>query len=187
MFRCVLSVAFIMATVAACAPQAPASPQASQTPGNAASPAGAALLQPFKQELQQALRAGLAEGPEQAIAACRLRAPEIAAALSVDGVRMGRSSHRLRNPANVAPDWVAPVLDAYAASTTGLQPVTVELQDNRAGYIEPIVAQPLCLTCHGENLAGDIAARLAELYPDDQATGYRAGDLRGVFWVDYPR
>jgi len=36
-------------------------------------------------------------------------------------------------------------------------------------------------------LAPDLKAKLAELYPNDQATGYAAGDLRGVFWVELPR
>ncbi|MBW2376809.1 MAG: DUF3365 domain-containing protein [Deltaproteobacteria bacterium] len=47
--------------------------------------------------------------------------------------------------------------------------------------------QPLCVTCHGAELPPDLRARLAELYPEDQATGYAAGDFRGVFWVELPR
>ena len=58
---------------------------------------GAALLGPFKAKLKGALVAGMQEGPANAIEVCREDAPAIAAALSVDGVLMGRSSHRLRN------------------------------------------------------------------------------------------
>ena len=67
--------------------------------------AGQALLAPFKQDLKAALMKGMESGPAGAIEACRTEAPGIADALSIDGVRMGRSSHRLRNPANVPPDW----------------------------------------------------------------------------------
>ncbi len=148
---------------------------------------GANVLAPFKQDLQRALLEGLAQGPEEAIAACRIQAPEIAGALSRDGVRVGRASHRLRNPGNVAPDWVAPILDAYAADPSDRAPRTVSLGDNRSGYVEPIVLQPLCLTCHGDNLAPEVASRLSELYPTDRAVGYQAGDLRGVFWTEFPR
>lgn len=147
---------------------------------------GATLLAPFKQELQQALLDGLAQGPEEAIAACRVRAPAIADALSHDGVHVGRASHRLRNPANGAPDWVAPILDAYAADPSDRAPRTVSLAENRSGYVEPIVVQPLCLTCHGESLAPEVASRIRELYPADRAVGYEAGELRGVFWAEYP-
>ncbi len=147
---------------------------------------GAALLAPFKQDLQQALLEGLAQGPEAAIAACRIRAPGIAEALSRDGVRVGRASHRLRNPSNAAPEWVAPILDAYATDPSDRAPRTVSLGDERSGYVEPIVLQPLCLTCHGQNLAPEVASRISELYPSDSAVGYEAGDLRGVFWAEFP-
>jgi hypothetical protein len=62
----------------------------------------------------------------------------------------------------------------------------VELSDTRLGYVEPIFLQPVCLTCHGETLAPDVASRIEELYPDDQATGFAVGDFRGLFWVEYP-
>ena len=53
------------------------------------------------------------------------------------------------------------------------------------GYVEPIVAQPLCLTCHGKAISEATRAALAERYPDDKATGFEKGDLRGLFWVEF--
>jgi hypothetical protein len=147
---------------------------------------GAARLAPFKRDLQQALKEGLAQGPAQAIDACRVRAPEIAEARSRDGVRVGRTSHRLRNPANVGPHWVRPILEAYVDDPSDRAPRTVSLPDGREGYVEPIPVQPLCLTCHGENLAPEVASRIVELYPEDRAVGFHVGDLRGVFWIEYP-
>ena len=32
----------------------------------------------------------------------------------------------------------------------------------------------------------DVASRISELYPEDRATGFEAGDLRGIFWVEFP-
>jgi hypothetical protein len=148
---------------------------------------GPRILAPFKQALMRALAEGLAQGPVEAIAACRIEAPAIAASISQDGVRVGRASQRLRNPANVAPEWVAPILDAYSNEPTDRAPVTVSLGDGRSGYVEPIMLQPLCLSCHGDNLAPDVASRIHELYPDDRAVGYQVGDLRGVFWAEFPR
>lgn len=147
---------------------------------------GAALLAPFKQNLKMALIKGMESGPVEAITACRSEAPMISGELSVDGVVMGRSSHRLRNPGNAAPDWVAPVIDSYAFGDNGYAPVGMELAGNRWGYVEPILLQPMCLNCHGSELHPDVAARLNELYPNDQATGFSAGDFRGVFWVEFP-
>ena len=147
---------------------------------------GAELLAPFKQDLKKALQSGLAEGPAEAIQVCRVKAPEIAKALSVDGVRLGRSSHRLRNPDNTAPDWVGPIMQRYLDVPTKREPRAVELAENRWGYVEPIMVQPLCLNCHGSELAPDVAAQVSELYPEDRATGFEAGDLRGVFWLEFP-
>ncbi len=152
--------------------------------GNAAR--GSELLKPFKQNLQQALKAGLAQGPDNAIDVCKDEAPAIAARLSTDGVVVGRSSHKLRNPANEPPAWVTPVLARYLEEHPNLAPAVVPLPDDRVGYVEPIVLQPLCLACHGDVLAPDIAARIEAAYPDDAATGFEAGDLRGVFWVEFP-
>jgi hypothetical protein len=146
---------------------------------------GAELLAPFKADLKAALVQGMASGPADAVTVCRDQAPQIAAALSVDGVRMGRSSHRLRNPANAAQEWLAPVVAGFADGALALAPQLVDIGDGRTGYVEPIVVQPLCLTCHGTDLEPELAARIAELYPDDSATGFAAGDFRGVFWVEY--
>ena len=147
---------------------------------------GAELLAPFKKDLQQALKSGLAEGPVKAIQVCRVKAPDIANAISVGGVRVGRSSHKLRNPDNEAPDWVRPIMQAYLDDPSARSPQAVQLGESRWGYVEPIIVQPLCLACHGSELASDVRAQITELYPDDRATGFEAGDLRGVFWAEYP-
>jgi hypothetical protein len=147
---------------------------------------GAELLAPFKKNLMQALQSGLQQGPADAISACRDKAPAVAAGLSVDGVLVGRASHRLRNPDNAVPEWVSPVLESWLAPGAQAAPVVVPLPGNRTGYIEPIVTQPLCLTCHGSSLAPEIAERIAADYPEDQATGFEVGDLRGVFWAEFP-
>ena len=147
---------------------------------------GAELLAPFKQDLQKALKSGLADGPATAIQVCRVRAPGIADALSIEGIRMGRSSHKLRNPDNTAPDWVSPVMQAYLDDPSSRAPRAVKLADDRWGYVEPIMVQPICLTCHGSQLAPEVSEQIAELYPGDKATGFDAGDLRGVFWLEFP-
>lgn len=147
---------------------------------------GVELLAPFKQDLKQALVAGMQNGPLSATSVCKEQAPAIAESLSIEGVQMGRTSHRLRNPDNSAPDWVDTVLQAYLGEEQERVPRLVTLANHRSGYVEPIATQPLCLACHGKSLAPDVAAHIAEAYPEDQAVGFEAGDLRGVFWVEYP-
>ena len=149
-------------------------------------PKGADLLAPFKTDLKTALISGMQGGPTNAIAVCKTEAPHIADELSVDGVMMGRSSHKLRNPDNVAPAWVTPILETFTSNGEAPTPTGVNLGDGRYGYVEPIMTQPLCLSCHGASLNPDIAAKIDELYPDDEATGFSEGDFRGVFWVEFP-
>ncbi len=153
-------------------------------PGAAAH--GAAILRPFKRDLQAALRQGLAEGPEQAIRVCRLEAPRIASAVSTQDARVGRTSHKLRNPRNAPKPWMATLLAEYRADPKQAQPRTVALENGRVGYAEPIFVQTPCLTCHGEDIPTPVRERLAELYPEDRATGFRSGDFRGMFWAEFP-
>ena len=147
---------------------------------------GAVLLLPFKKELKSALLAGLEKGPVEAISVCREQAPAIADSLMQDGIRLGRSSHRLRNPGNAAPDWVRPLMEEYLDNDDNRGPHIVSLEEGRWGYAEPIVTQPLCLTCHGEAIPPAVIERIEALYPADRAVGFKAGELRGVFWLEFP-
>jgi hypothetical protein len=55
-------------------------------------------------------------------------------------------------------------------------------------YAKAIPVQAMCVTCHGT--ASDIPATLAEKiraeYPQDQATGYSVGKLRGAAVISRP-
>lgn len=146
---------------------------------------GSRTVQPFKQRLMAALQAALPAGADRAIETCRVEAPALAAASGGPGVSVGRSSHRLRNPANAPRPWVAPLLGEFVANPGAAAPRAVALPTGGIGYVEPIVTQPLCLACHGEALAPAVRARLAAQYPADAATGFRTGDLRGLFWVEF--
>lgn len=143
------------------------------------------LLQPFKRDLKGALLEGLEDGPRVAIMVCKTAAPAIAARRVAEGVEMGRTSHKVRNPANAPADWMEPMLDAYTAGAQDTH-MAMHLQDGRVGYVEPIYVQKPCLMCHGENIATGIAEQIAAEYPNDRATGFREGDFRGLFWLTMP-
>jgi hypothetical protein len=144
-----------------------------------------AALRPFKQRLMAALQDGLAQGPEAAIDACRVEAPGIAASLASPTLAVGRTSHRLRNPDNAPKPWLRPILEEFRSAPPGAGGFrTVRLGGGRVGYAEPIYVQPLCLTCHGTDLAPSVAERIRAAYPDDEATGFALGEFRGLFWVE---
>ncbi|MDJ0918385.1 MAG: DUF3365 domain-containing protein [Woeseiaceae bacterium] len=175
----VFLVAVVAGLVSAC-------PSATLASDDGASDRGAALLGPFKKNLKAALQQGMMDGIPTAITVCKDEAPALAAEYSVGGVVMGRTSHRLRNPSNTAPLWVNAVVEGYLEPDSDRQPAVTRLDNGRWGYVEPIATQPVCLACHGEPLAPDVAETIAAEYPDDQATGFKVGDLRGVFWVEFP-
>jgi hypothetical protein len=164
---------------------------------------GREAVAPFKRELQATLSTAMAKGPAEAIEVCRGQAPGIAKRVARPGTRLGRTSARLRNGQNTAPSWVAPLMNQLAAekpeSAVGASPSpspsapsvpvrvrAVALPDGRAGYVEAIRVQPLCLTCHGKSIEPAVQQQLTAAYPQDDATGYELGDFRGVFWAELP-
>ena len=53
-------------------------------------------------------------------------------------------------------------------------------------YLRAIVMQPVCLACHGATLAPEIATAIARDSPQDAATGFETGQLRGAVTVRWP-
>ncbi len=94
---------------------------------------------------------------------------------------LGRSSARLRNPANAAPDWVQAWLDDPDRSLEGIAVV----EGGQARVLRALVTQPPCTTCHGpvEQIPDEVRQILAVRYPGDAATGFQAGALRGAIWA----
>lgn len=146
-----------------------------------ATAAKTALFTALMGELVPAMRQG---GPPAAIEICADRAPDLARAVSTEhGLTIGRTSWRLRNPKNAPPVWAELPLDARPA-----EPLHLADRGGRFGAIMPIHVNAQCLACHGakDALAPGVAKALAARYPDDAATGFAAGDLRGWFWVEVP-
>jgi cytochrome c553 len=46
----------------------------------------------------------------------------------------------------------------------------------------PMAAQP-CAACHGTDVKPDVLAEIEKLYPQDEATGFKPGELRGAFSI----
>ena len=56
-------------------------------------------------------------------------------------------------------------------------------------YMRALPTADLCLNCHGtpDRLSDAVKARLKALYPDDQAVGYRSGEIRGAITLRRPQ
>lgn len=150
-----------------------------------------AVLGPFKASLKATLTSALAQGPVAAIDACAVSAPGLAAAAAHDGVKVGRSAVKLRNPVNAPPAWVAGPMAELAAAALVAAPKegdhrVVELPGGGTGYVETILVGEPCVKCHGAEAAvtAEVRALLKQKYPADQATGFALGQFRGVFWAE---
>lgn len=129
-------------------------------------------------------------GPVGAIGFCKEKAPEIAAEQSQrSGWRIRRTSLKPRNPVAAPDAFERATLEDFAARIAAGAPVaglvrtaTVETDAGRVfRFVKAIPTGEPCLLCHGSNLKPDVVAALQRLYPDDRATGFEAGDMRGAF------
>ena len=143
----------------------------------------------LKGELVAAIKQG---GPAHAVSVCNTEAGEIATRVSQQqGMDISRVSLRNRNPGNAAAGWTKPVLEQFEVrKAAGESPDTLEFAEVVATadgdvfrYMKAIPTGEVCLNCHGTDISPEVAAKLGALYPDDRATGYKVGDLRGAFVV----
>jgi hypothetical protein len=138
-------------------------------------------------ELTHALEQG---GPEFAIQSCHIDV--VGAIRRVErqpGIAAGRTSDRLRNPANAPKVWAAPLVRANAGRPAReIDGFVVDL-GTAVGVLRPIAEQPMCASCHGpaDKIAPAVAAALKRRYPDDRAMGFANREIRGWFWVEMPK
>ena len=151
-------------------------------------------------QLGQKLKAAMStDGPVAAVSVCKESAPAIARQLSIaNDAKVTRVGTRVRNQNMGVPNaWQKEALTQFEARLSqGEKAADIEywqVADNGHGkselrYAKAIAIQPQCLSCHGS--AQDIAAPLTEKlrieYPNDQATGYSVGQLRGAVVVTRP-
>jgi hypothetical protein len=133
-------------------------------------------------------------GITNALAYCSERAyPLTALVADTNQVRLQRLTHRPRNPTNAVPRGEGEILRQFQlALDRGERPmplVRAGTGGNAVFYSPIVLTNPLCLQCHG-TVGTDIqpatAALLAALYPNDQATGFKLGDLRGMWRIEMP-
>lgn len=146
----------------------------------------------LKGTLMGAIQAG---GPEAAIAVCKVKAPAIAKEKAAStGWSIGRTALKLRNPANSPDAWERYVLlrfqdqisDGTEVKNLEHYETTTKNGERVFRYMRAIPTQAPCLICHGSNLSQNVKAKIEELYPEDRATGFSQGELRGAFTIVQP-
>ena len=143
------------------------------------------LAERLVNELSAAMTIG---GPENAVKVCHIYAPKTTDTVSEKfQMQVGRTSLKTRNPNNNPDEWERKVLEQFEQRLKdGGDPSKLEYSEETGDgfrYMKAIPTKGLCLTCHGENIQEPLKETLSELYPQDNATGFKEGDLRGAFTI----
>ncbi len=118
---------------------------------------------------------------------CSVKAPQIAKNLSEQTQwQVKKGSLKTRNNNTAKPDlWETSVLEDFSQrQSQGESAKTMtkaEMIKNEFRFMKAQGVAPLCLTCHGTELTSETKRALKYYYPNDKATGYKLGQIRGAF------
>lgn len=179
--------------LASCTPQEDAPPPPSPQEQHEITTTGHAVADQLVQTLGAQLKSALSSGgPTTAVSVCQAAAQPLtnSVASALPGVTVRRTALKVRNPLNTPDDNDRTALRQLVALPPEQRPSEIiQWTPDSARFYKPLVMQEVCLKCHGdpETFSPDLRQLLSQAYPDDQATGYRLGQLRGVIRVDVPR
>lgn len=128
---------------------------------------------------------------------CSSRAQELSTLIGAEeGVEIRRVTEKTRNPVDAPDAFERRVLARFAelAQQDAIEPATAHVEvvkkDGREvlRFLKPVTVMKNCLGCHGtpEQIPQDVQQALRAQYPNDLATGYAVGDLRGAVSVIVP-
>jgi hypothetical protein len=135
----------------------------------------------LKSELVKAMKVN----PQEAVKVCNTNAAKITSKISNKTIQVGRVSRKLRNPNNKIQKWMEKYIQELEAKKIDKKYITVNISETKRGILMPIKTQGVCLKCHGKNISKNLHSTINELYPSDQAIGYKMGEIRGYFWAQY--
>ncbi|RUM72728.1 MAG: hypothetical protein DSZ08_00380 [Sulfurovum sp.] len=98
--------------------------------------------------------------------------------------KVRRTALKVRNHSNKPDATDIKVIQTYtkaiASKTFHADDIKTIIEGNTTRVYKPLLAQKVCLKCHGSTLSPQIKNALHSAYPKDEAVGYKEGDLRGV-------
>jgi hypothetical protein len=171
-----------------------ASAAGSSLPAEPLEARGKAITQQAFALLSSNLARALTEGGvTNALSYCSIQAlPLTKVVADTNRVRLSRVTHKPRNPANQLAAHESAILEKFRARMAEQTPPAPVLITNAQGtvtfYAPILINNKLCLNCHGEpgkDIAADKVAYIKRLYPQDQATGFKMGDLRGLWRIEF--
>lgn len=129
------------------------------------------------------------DGVPHALKFCNLAAIPITDSLaSLYDVDIKRVSLQNRNPDNAPDALEESLISTLEKLMVASFNMVVLDQDENPVYIQPILLADQCLQCHGQpgkDITTENYEIIKSLYPDDLATGYSSGDLRGIWRIRF--
>lgn len=129
------------------------------------------------------------QGTEKAIEFCSTKAIVLTDSMSIAfNASIKRVSDKPRNPINMANDNETAFINELKQKISKgekMTPKFTESDGKITGYF-PIETNAMCLQCHGSkdlDIKPNVLKKIAQLYPKDQATGYKENQIRGIFVV----
>ena len=130
-------------------------------------------------------------GVVQAVAVCSDTAQLLTNEFGVErGVFIKRVSIKNRNKNNYPDDFEKRALNRFELlkqnnelnNETEYAEIITEGDYKYLRYLKPILVQAECLNCHGNqvDMMPEVSNLIVQEYPQDKATGYIVGDLRGA-------
>ena len=149
------------------------------------------LVQEFGKQLKGKLQTAIKEGGAiNAVSVCNEQAPVIAKQLSDQS---GWDIHRTSlKPRATKPDaWETAIMQSFEQKHADgdkfkrlFAQDVIEVHGKPAfRYMQAIETKKVCLLCHGETIEPELSSKIAELYPNDMATAYKLGSIRGAFSI----
>ena len=154
---------------------------------------GKEIAQASFETLSGQLKTALEEGGvPKAIELCNVSAyPTIDGLSKKYNAKIRRTSLKIRNPKDNPTKKELVILQQYEkdyASGKKLSPIVDELDNKNLAFYAPVIVKDACLQCHGiigETMSAENHEIVKNIYPKDQATGYAAGDLRGIWSIEF--
>lgn len=129
------------------------------------------------------------QGTEKAIEFCSTKAIVLTDSMGTAfNATIKRVSDKPRNPVNMANENETAFINELKQKSSKGEKLTAkftEADSKIIGYF-PIETNAMCLQCHGSkdlDIKPKVLKKIVQLYPKDQATGYKENQIRGIFVV----
>ena len=129
------------------------------------------------------------QGTEKAIEFCSTKAIVLTDSMGTSlNATPKRVSDQPRNPINRANENETAFINELKQKVLKGEKLTPKFSESEGkitGYF-PIETNTMCLQCHGSkdlDIKPNVLKKIVQLYPKDQATGYKENQIRGIFVV----